>query len=148
MNEHVPVETRTIFQRVAELYLPLGHYVVIGGIMEAHGIRPARDVDIVTTDNLFDDLVEQGWPPYPLKECCVGKEGTRRRLEKGDVQINNQISHEGVLFADTELLIEQADIIQGIPFGPLDVLKAWKAARNREKDLHDIQLIDAYLASK
>ena len=140
-------DDRTIFERVAELKFPIGHYAVVGGAMEAHGIRKARDVDIVVSAELFDELVADGWPPYCLKPCCMGKEGTRRRLEKGDVQVNSEISWEGTLFAETDKLIEDAEIIQGIPFAQLDILAAWKRARAREKDFKDIELIEAYLGS-
>lgn len=147
MSELLQPESRTIFERVSDLHFPIGQYVVVGGTMEAHGIRPARDVDIVVNTTLFDDLQEQGWPPYIIKPCCAGKEGTRRRLEKGDVQINSELSWEGVLFAETDDLIARASYINGMPFAPLNILAAWKRARGREKDLADNKLIQAYLDS-
>lgn len=149
MSEVLPnQDERTIFERVAELSFPLGHYAVMGGSMEAHGIRKARDVDVVVSSELFDELIIQGWPPYCLKPCCMGTAGTRRRLEKGDVQINSEISWEGILFADTSELIKNAVIIQELPFAQLDVLAAWKRARGRDKDIKDIELIETYLATR
>lgn len=39
-----------IFEKVKELNLPSGKYVVVGsGILDAMGIRPASDVDIAAT---------------------------------------------------------------------------------------------------
>ena len=50
-----------IFERVRRLNLPRGEYIVVGGSMEAHGLRKAHDVDIVATTTLFEELLYQGW---------------------------------------------------------------------------------------
>jgi hypothetical protein len=47
--------------------------------------------------------------------------------------------------ADTDELIDGAELIQGIPFCPLSVVLAWKRRSDREKDRADIRAIRAYL---
>lgn len=51
-------DERPIFERVRSLGLPLGRYAVVGGSMEAHGLRRARDIDIdiVANSELFRTL--------------------------------------------------------------------------------------------
>lgn len=47
--------------------------------------------------------------------------------------------------ADPKRIIEEAVIIQGIPFLQLEDLKKWKTASARPKDLRDIEMINEYL---
>jgi hypothetical protein len=147
MGELLPEpDERTVFERVSELAFPIGQYVVVGGSMEAHGIRKARDIDLVVSPGLFEDLEQQGWVPYSPKPDFMGE--TWGRLEKGNVQVNSEISWAGEFFAETQDLIDNAEIIQGYPFAPLEVLAAWKKARGREKDIKDIELISNYLSDR
>lgn len=136
-------DRRTVFERASSLAFPLGHYVIVGGAMEAHGIRKARDIDIVADPELFGDLERQGWVPYSPKPDFMGE--TWGRLEKGDVQVNSELSWHGELFAETQELINNAEIIEGFPFSPLEILAVWKRARGRKKDIRDVELITSYL---
>src|SRR3989344_669354 len=147
MSPEISLESNrgTIFERVKRLNFPIGKYVVAGGAMEAHGIRKAKDVDLIVTKELFDDLLKQGWAPKPCRPNDIGKDGTKRKLRKDDVSIISEYSWLDKYFAKTEDLIASADIIQGIPFVSLDELLKWKKASRREKDLEDIELIEDYL---
>lgn len=136
----------TIFERVKKLNFPLGKYVVVGGAMEAHGIRDAVDVDVIVTEDLFDDLVRQGWPPKLCRPGDVGKNGNKRKLRKDDVSIISEYSWSDKFFTNTEDLIASADMIENIPFVKLDVLLKWKKACAREKDFNDVILIEDFLA--
>ena len=50
-----------IFDQVKSLNLPLGKYVVVGGgVLAAHGIRDFKDIDILITEELFDELKKNG----------------------------------------------------------------------------------------
>ncbi|OGI95457.1 hypothetical protein A2917_02770 [Candidatus Nomurabacteria bacterium RIFCSPLOWO2_01_FULL_42_17] len=139
---------KTIFERVKKLNFPIGKYVVVGGVMEAHGIRKAVDVDFIVTKELFDDLLKQGWVPKPCRPGDIGKEGEKRKLRKDDISIISEYSWLDKYFAKTEDLIANADIIDGIPFISLSELLKWKKACGREKDLIDIELIENYLKKK
>ncbi len=137
----------TITERVRELSLPFGEYVVVGGAMEAHGIRPAHDLDIVVTPKLFETLIQDGWPVCDCDGCkAEWKEGsTRRMLKKPGVDILSDYSWKHEYKADTDELIKNADVIEGIPFVQLSELLKWKKAATREKDLKDVALLEEYL---
>lgn len=138
---------KSIFERVKELKFPIGQYVVVGGALEAHGIRKSGDVDIIATNELFDELIEQGWTQYLLNTYDVGEDGTKRKVNKGDVDVMTEFSWKAVTIARTPELIARAEIIQGIPFVPLRLLLQWKEVSEREKDSRDAELLRDYLKS-
>ena len=75
-----------IIERVKKLDLPSGKYVVIGsGILEALGIRPAKDVDISVTMDLYQTLRSTGeWTEEErYDKIFLGKDG---------IEINPQLS--------------------------------------------------------
>lgn len=41
--------------------------------------------------------------------------------------------------------IAEAEIIEGLPFDSLENVLLYKRKQNRDKDLHDIQLIESHL---
>lgn len=140
----------TIAERVKALDFPFGEYVVVGGAMEAHGIRPAHDLDIVVTPALFESLIQDGWPVCTCEGCVTDQQNgsTRRMLKKPGVDILSDYSYKNEYRADTEELIRGADIIDGIPFVQLSELLKWKKAAAREKDLKDVVLLEEYIESK
>lgn len=134
-----------IFGRVKTLNLPVGEYVVVGGVMEAHGIRPAADIDIIVSPKLFEELVGRGWR---VCDCEICKKNNKKMLKGDGVDIISEYSWENVYRVDAQVLIENADMINGIPFTQLTELLKWKRAAAREKDLQDANLIEDYLRSK
>ena len=142
--------TKIISERVKELNFPLGEYVVVGGAMEAHGIRDAKDLDIVVTENLFNTLVSAGWLICECGNCIEyqANGSTKRMLKKLGVDILSEYSWKNTYRAVTKDLIANADIIDDIPYVQLEELVKWKKACAREKDLMDVELIENYLHSK
>lgn len=137
----------TIFERVRELNLPFGQYVVIGGAMEAHGIRPARDVDIVVNDELFEELKRRGWKRKWLFFKLLGIFRCKVLIDgKGAEAFSNYKYKKYV--PDTDDLIKNAEMIEGLPFLPLTELMKFKKELARKKDLRDINLITEYLKLK
>jgi hypothetical protein len=132
----------TIFERVKKLGFPLGQYVVVGGAMEAHGLRPAKDIDIIAMPELISKLLAEGWKETGCWNCpgCG-----RLFLEKEDVDVISDFSHGDKYRADTRALISSADIIEGVPFVRLEELVKWKKAAGRPKDLVDVEMIEKYL---
>lgn len=49
---------------------------------------------------------------------------------------------------NVDQIITEAEEIAGLPFVRLETVLAWKKRNGRPKDLKDIELIEAYLASK
>ena len=130
------------------LGFPLGKYIVVGGAMEAFGIRKAKDLDIVVTENLFAELMQKGWKLCECEKCrAEWKLGSTDRILKGDgVDILSEYSCGDSYYADTYELIRNAAIIDGVPYVQLRELLKWKKASGREKDLKDIALIEKFLA--
>ena len=154
MNEFFPdphaleANGRTIFERVSELRFPVGEYVVVGGTMEAHGIRAARDMDVVVTPGLMDALSDDGWPIRVPKTPPTPRDRGKRKLGTDHIQVYLDLSYDGTVFATGGELLARAQLIEGIPFSPLDLLQAWKRARGREKDLQDAILIQNYFDAR
>lgn len=145
--ELLPRQELSIFDKARQLNLPLGEYVIVGGAMEAHGIRKANDIDVVVTPALFNKLIERGWKVCECDKCEEMRQaGTKKRILKSEgVDILSEYSWYDKYYADTETLIRGAEIIDGIPFVQLDELMKWKKAANREKDKKDLILIEQFL---
>ncbi len=139
-----------ISQKVKELSLPFGKYVVVGGAMEAYGIRKAKDLDIVVTPDLLEDLIHQGWEVCECEKCLAMREGGEQKqiLKKPGVDILSQYSWGKEYWADTEELIKNAVVIDGVSFVQIEELLKWKKAARREKDIKDIDLIERYLTER
>ena len=130
-----------IFQRVKELNFPSGHYVVVGGgVMEAHGLRTAGDLDIVANPQLFVELKERGWEI----DNSFKEKFDRVRLKYKDVEIFSDIEGSGT-FIPVQEFIDRAEFIHEIPFMDLEELLGLKRYNGREKDANDIVLIEEYL---
>ena len=113
------------------LDLPPGSFAIFGsGPLAVRGWREAKDVDIIVRRSVWDELAKE----YPRN---VNGKGL-------------QVSHIELFadwepwFEDADMLIDTAEIIEGLPFVRLEHVVAWKKAMGREKDLKDIELIDSH----
>ena len=139
----VTIYPMNIFQKVKELNLPPGQYVVFGsGPLAAHSIRPTRDVDLFVTTALYQQLKNEGWEEkgWPL---TGGK-----YLSKDDLYEVDDTWHYGDYNPAPEAIIAVADIMDGVPFAPLAEVLKWKKAFGRPKDLKDIILIEQYESAR
>ena len=123
------------FQDVLKLNLPVGSYAIFGsGPMAVRGIREANDIDLVVPQKLWDEYAKK----YP------------ENIKKGyDLNVDgiSLIADWKPYITDTAPLINNPDIIHGLPFVKLDYLILFKRALGREKDIADLKLIEAYLAN-
>jgi len=133
-----------VFKKLTELNLPLGQYVVVGGAMAAHGIRPAHDLDILVTPILYEQLLNAGYQQCKCEQCV---RTSRLLLKKDNVDILPNFML-GKYIGDTNKLIKQADIVNGFPFIKLKEFIKFKKELGRPKDLKDIQLMQDYLLNK
>lgn len=126
-----------IIERMKELDLPKGQYVIIGsGPMDVLGIRQAHDIDIAVMPELFKTLHTSGeWE----EEERYGK----IFLMRDGLDINPELSWSDYPTTTAEA-IASALVIDGVPFMNLEELKRFKTALGREKDKADITLIEAY----
>ncbi|MCL4391964.1 hypothetical protein M1413_01400 [Patescibacteria group bacterium] len=124
-----------LFEKVKELGLPSGSYAIFGsGPMAVRGLRECRDIDLVVTDELFEEYKSaSGWE---LKDA-----GGKEMLAKDGIEM---AADWGPGEWDVEQLIEDADIIENLPFVRLAEVLRWKKLLKREKDLKDIEIIEDY----
>ncbi len=128
-----------ITQKVRSLHFPLGSYVVFGsGPLAVRGLRESEDIDILITADLYSQLKATG--EWKEKVFDSGKP----YLVKNEFEVMIEWVFPGYI-PDTEKLIREADIFDGIPFAKLTEVRAWKQAFGREKDWVDIKLIDDFL---
>jgi hypothetical protein len=130
-----------LMNKVHELGLPLGHYVVFGsGLLAVFNLRAVNDIDIFVTEAIFEALNQSG-----LYKSCSDRRGVR--LVRDAVEV---WSAWGPGEWDIEELIKQAVIIDGIPFVGLQTVLQWKKQRieltDNFKDKEDVPMIESYLA--
>jgi hypothetical protein len=129
-----------IFEELKRLDLPAGQYVVVGsGTMAAKGIRESSDLDVMVTDELWNELIER----YEVRS-----ETGRSVIRLSDVveivcPVDSVFGNSEVV--PIEEIFDKAERIQGYNFINLEHLIKIKAWMNREKDLKDIELIKNYL---
>jgi len=133
-----------IFEEVKSLNFPLGEYLVLGsGPLAARGIREYKDIDILVKEKLYDELIKHGWKTVEIN----GVNGKFEVLKNGKFEVDKRVWC-GNYKPDTDNLTKNAEIINGVPFMPLEELVKFKTALGREKDLKDIALIRKYLENK
>lgn len=124
-----------IIERVRAIGLPEDDLVVIGsGLLDAWGLRPAGDIDLVVSQQLFDKLDQSGI-------YQKGSKYNETYLKNADRDIWLSWG-EGNDFA---FLKSQAIMIDGMMFVNPNFLIKHKRRRGTQKDLSDIQLLEQYL---
>lgn len=132
-------EQRTsVLEDLRQLALPEGRYMVMGsGILDALGIRPAEDVDLVVGDEVYESLAQQGWSQ------AIASNGSPR-LEQGVFQVYDRWLDESEV-KKLEQLLPDAQWVDGVAYNSLAKLVFYKQRRGRDKDLQDVELMKPYL---
>lgn len=126
-----------IFEQVKALDLPIGHFAIFGsGPMAIRGLRASGDADLLVTKALFDEYAAK--PDWQALSKDCGAEV----LQRGAIEMIHQW-RPGEW--DTDRLIAEAEMIDGLPCVRLAEVIRWKEIYDREKDRRDIELIKAYL---
>ncbi len=133
-----------IISRIRALNLPVGDYVVFGSsVMEVHGIRKAKDIDIVVSEALYQGLKKRGWRrKWNFKRVLICK---ALKFENKEAFTNLYWKQYRTKTKD---LIRNAEIIEGIPFMSLRDYLDYKKHLPREKDKRDVVLLEGYLSKK
>lgn len=129
-----------IISEIKKLNLPKGEYAVVGsGPLAIRNIRPAHDIDLIVTQNIYNNLKSMGWKEENFPE-------TKRPwvLFHGPFDVSTSWSVNDYK-PSPEQLIKDADIIDDVPFARLEDVLQWKKTCGREKDLKDVALITKYL---
>lgn len=130
-------------ERLRKSGLPLDRIIVIGsGAMDLHGLRMARDIDLVVDADLFESLESS-------KEWRRGKDGSSSySLENDDIEIWTDWSTDGTGSPDYGELLKSSEVIDGIRTVTLDFLKMKKRESGRRKDIEDIKEIDKIISDE
>ncbi|MFB6212754.1 MAG: hypothetical protein ABEI53_03005 [Candidatus Magasanikbacteria bacterium] len=125
-----------IFEKVKNLNLPEGEYVVVGsGVLGALGLREVNDIDILVSERLLKKFRnKEGWGEERKFE------EDKLFLNKDGIDIFSQLSWEDYSTTREEA-IETARIINGVPFLNIEETIKFKEALGREKDKKDIELL-------
>lgn len=131
---------QTSIEALRNLELPPRQFMVMGsGILEALGIRPANDIDLVVSNDLYETLGSRGW----RRETASN--GSDRLAHTG-FQVYDTWFDE-VEYKSLEELLVDAQWVDGIAYNSLRKLILYKARRGAPKDLIDLKLINSYLES-
>ncbi|MFZ1075727.1 MAG: hypothetical protein WAN50_05130 [Minisyncoccia bacterium] len=127
-----------IIAKVKELDLPAGSFVVFGGSpLAVAGLREANDIDLLVTQEVYDDLKDKGWQE-------IEKGPNDKALSHGVFEAHNNWDFSFYNPTLKDLLVNAVEI-DGIQFASIDDVRKWKEASGRTKDIRDIELIDRYL---
>ena len=126
--------------------LPASDFVIVSsGALAIRGIREAKDLDVIVTPALWNELIKThpvGLNTWNIERVFLDKDG--------DIEILNPAQS---IFGNSKIvpfqkIFDKADIFEGVRFMNLEHLKKIKARLGREIDLRDIELIDRYLTKQ
>ncbi len=128
------------FQQVRDLNLPLGKYAIFGSApMVVRGLKEYRDIDMVVSEDIWEELSKKGWP---IKYSEFGNPF----LCYKEMEIGKDFWQPGVW--NMRELINEADVIEGLPFVKLERVLEYKKMLGREKDLEDVKKIENFLQAQ
>lgn len=133
---------KAIIRKLLSLQLPTQDYVIFGsGPLLAHDIRSnVRDLDILARASAWRKALDYG---VPLATPPSGN-GNMVVFFDGQIEIFDRwVSDEW----NVDQLIDNAEIIEGLPFVPLATVLCWKKSASREKDNQDILDLERYVNS-
>jgi hypothetical protein len=105
-----------ILNDIKKLDLPFGKYSVVGGsALAGRGIRESNDIDLIFTEDLYESLKNNGWEEREKKPGFF-------HIYKNNAEAAKNFSHIKGLNLKVEDVINNSDIIDGIPFMSLAVL--------------------------
>jgi hypothetical protein len=117
------------------LRLPLGGFAIFGsGPLAVRGLRANEDLDVLVVRELWDELARK----YPLKQ----KPGLPESIRYKNVQILEvHYADWRPLISNPEVLIADAELIEGRPYVRLDLLLTCKKLMLGAKHARDVELI-------
>jgi hypothetical protein len=134
------------FELLKSFNLPTSQYAITGsGPLGIRDLREIKDIDILVTDELWEQLVKQ------YGSVTIDGEG---QVVFGDGMIT--AIHEGS-FSNSEKYpeappiskrINDSETISGLPFEALEYVIYFKSKNAREKDLQDLALIITWLKNQ
>ena len=131
-----------LFQKVKDLNLPIGEYALFGSApMGIRGLKECSDVDLLVTDGIWKKYDGQpGWEYKYLDDNRVALENKAISIEMATSWWPGEW--------DCQKIIQEAEIINGLPFVRLETVLKWKKIVAREKDLKDVETIEKFLHTR
>lgn len=125
-----------MFESLRAFNLPMGEYLIIGsGPLGIRNLKTIGDIDIIVTPKLWDSLADQ-----------YGISGEKISFPGGIIEAFSEKSFNNLIqVPSTTSRIQNAEIIEGLPFDTLENTLFFKRKMRREKDLNDIRLIEIAL---
>ena len=133
----IKMDFKLLLEELRNFNLQVDQFAITSsGTLAVRNIREATDLDIIVTDTLWGELIKK----YP-----INKDGDFESINVDNIQF----LHKGSWFTgNNEKMIREADIIDGIRYVKLEEIRKRKTNRDREKDIHDVELIKNYLGLK
>lgn len=136
-----------ILVKAKALNLPANSYCVVGsGVLEIHGIRTAKDLDILVNRESYQELKKRGWK----RHWFFWRVLTCKALKNGDNEAFSNFKCGKNYRLETDEILKKSEFFEGVPFLPLlDLLIIKKEfAKKRAKDARDVELIVSYLQNQ
>lgn len=111
--------------------------VVSSGVLAAHNLRRAQDIDIVVTADKFKQLQATG-----LFNLAYFQDGAPC-LRMGSMEIFVKWDQPGDTKPNFSDLYKDSELISDVRFLKLERVKQWKTRWSRPKDVQDLELIEA-----
>ena len=131
-----------LYEEINKLNLPKDHFMIVGsGIMSLKGIRDSYDLDLVISEELFEQL--KNGPDFELRPWTrtgIGREWLKNDI--ADLVVDMRIGDE---IYDLQRLKLEGEKIDDMWFLSLKQLIDFKRVYGRQKDFDDIELIERYL---
>ena len=135
---------REKFSILRQFNLPIDQYAITGsGPMGIRNLKTIGDIDIIVSEKLWSDLA--------LKYGITEQNEVRKIiLSKDVIEAFHQGSFYSMPFDDKAPTfawrIANTEIIDNLPFDTLESILYFKKKYKREKDLHDIELIEKWIS--
>lgn len=117
------------FNSVKELNLPFWKFAIFwSSVLSIRNIRESNDIDILVKEDLFEDLTKT----YPVTDKWY------KAIEIWKIEIMKDWIH---LYGKENEMIDNAEMINWLPFVKISYFKEWKEKMGREKDKRDLELL-------
>jgi hypothetical protein len=130
-----------LLQELRSLNPPTDELVVVSsGALAIRGIREAKDLDVIVTVRLWNEITKKH--PRTLNDW-----GIERVLVDNNIEILNPAQS---IFGNSKVIpaheiFDQSDIFNGVRFINLEHLRTIKSKLGRKIDHQDVELINAFL---
>lgn len=131
--------THYVIDKIKDLGLPTKDFAIFGsGPMMIHGLKELiHDIDIVARGEAWEMIQRLG-------NVEIAELGDKRvTFFNKRIEAFNGWKPGGM---DRDMLIDEAEIIDGLPWVHIEHVLEYKKILNREKDQDDIEKLEHYLA--